>query len=160
MRILIQRVKEAKVIIDQAVYSQIGSGLLVFLGIHKEDQAKDITWFVNKLVNLRIFSDSAGKMNLSLNETGGNILLVSQFTLYGNCLNGRRPDFIQAAPPDIAKPLYEAFIERLKLDIPKVQTGVFGAEMQISLINDGPVTFILQQVPQEKSDATQFLCDS
>ena len=144
MRLLIQRVKEAKVLIDGHMHSQMGEGLLVFLGIHKEDQPDQIPWFVNKLVNLRIFSDDAGKMNRSVNDVGGGIMLVSQFTLYGNCLNGRRPDFIQAAPPAMAEPLYKQFIQLLALEVPHLQTGVFGAEMQIALINDGPVTFLIE----------------
>ena len=150
MRILVQRVKEAKVSIDQKLHSQIGAGLLVFLGIHKEDQATQIPWLINKLVNLRIFSDQEGKMNCSVKEVGGSILLVSQFTLYGNCLSGRRPDFIQAAPPAIAEPLYQQFIDKLSLEIKDLQTGVFGAEMQIGLINDGPVTFLIE--PEKKVD--------
>lgn len=144
MRLLVQRVKEAQVLIHEKLHSQIGRGLLVFLGIHKEDHAGQIPWFVNKLVNLRIFSDQEGKMNRSLKEAGGSLMVVSQFTLYGNCLNGRRPDFIQAAPPAIAEPLYMQFIAQLKHEIEDVQTGVFGAEMQIALINDGPVTFLLE----------------
>ena len=145
MRLLIQRVLEAKVIINKEIYSQINSGLLIFLGIHKEDKASQIEWLVNKLVHLRIFPDEEGKMNLNIKEKGGEILAVSQFTLYGNCLNGRRPDFIQAAVPTVAEPLYQQFVEVLSQQIDGVKTGVFGAEMQISLINDGPVTFLLEK---------------
>jgi D-aminoacyl-tRNA deacylase len=145
MRLLVQRVLEAKVTINKQVYSQIGPGLLVLLGIHKEDDASQIKWLVNKLVHLRIFSDEEGKMNRSVKEIGGQILIVSQFTLYGNCLNGRRPDFVQAAMPAIAEPLYQQFVEQLKQEIENVQTGLFGAEMQISLINDGPVTFLIER---------------
>lgn len=145
MRLLIQRVLEAKVVINKQVYSQIGSGLLVLLGIHKEDDASQITWLINKLVHLRIFGDEEGKMNRSIKEIGGQILIVSQFTLYGNCLNGRRPDFIQAAIPAIAEPLYQQFVEQLRQEIENVQTGQFGAEMQISLTNDGPVTFFIER---------------
>ena len=144
MRLLIQRVQEAQVFIQKQLYSEIGPGLLVLLGIHKEDDASQIKWLVNKLIHLRIFSDEEGKMNRSLKEIGGQILIVSQFTLYGNCLNGRRPDFIQAAPPAIAQLLYQQFIEHLSQEIGTVRTGVFGAEMQISLINDGPVTFFIE----------------
>jgi D-tyrosyl-tRNA(Tyr) deacylase len=144
MRLLIQRVQEARVLIQKQLYSQIGPGLLVLLGIHKGDDASPIKWLVNKLVHLRIFGDKEGKMNLSLKDIGGEILVVSQFTLYGNCLSGRRPDFIQAAPPSIAQPLYQRFIDQLSQEISQVQTGVFGAEMQIALINDGPVTFLIE----------------
>lgn len=145
MRLLIQRVLEAKVLINKQVYSQIGSGLLVLLGIHKDDDDSQIKWLVNKLVHLRIFSDEEGKMNRSIKEINGQILVVSQFTLYGNCLNGRRPDFIQAAMPSIAESLYQQFVEQLRQEIGKVQTGLFGAEMQISLTNDGPVTFLIER---------------
>ena len=145
MRLLIQRVREAQVFIANQLHSQIGPGLLVLLGIHKEDHADQINWLVNKLVNLRIFCDQEGKMNLSVKDVSGQILLVSQFTLYGNCLNGRRPDFIQAAPPAIAQPLYHQFIEQLTQEMGSIQTGVFGAEMQIALINDGPVTLLIER---------------
>lgn len=144
MRVLIQRVKEAKVVIDGAVHSQIGHGLLLFLGIHKDDKPEQIPWFINKLVNLRIFGDDEGKMNRSIQDVNGNALIVSQFTLYGNCLSGRRPDFIQAANPTIALPIYHQFIDQMKREIQNVQTGEFGAMMEISLVNDGPVTFILE----------------
>lgn len=145
MRLLIQRVLDAKVTIKHEVYSQIGSGLLVLLGIHKNSTASQIEWFVNKLINLRIFCDEEGKMNRSVKEVGGEIMIVSQFTLYGNCLTGRRPDFIQAAIPSLAEPLYLQFVHRLKQEIKNVQTGLFGANMQISLTNDGPVTFFLEK---------------
>lgn len=145
MRLLVQRVKEARVMFESERHSEIGAGLLVFLGIHIDDTSKDIPWFVNKLVHLRIFPDIEGKMNRSVKEAGGQILLVSQFTLYGNCLSGRRPDFIQAAAPSVALPLYEQFLEKLRLEMGDIKTGVFGAKMEISLINDGPVTFLLEQ---------------
>src|SRR5262245_12973755 len=145
MRLLVQRVQEAKVFIEKQIYSEIGMGLLVLLGIHKDDDASQMKWLINKLIHLRIFCDEEGKMNRSVKEIGGQILVVSQFTLYGNCLNGRRPDFIQAAPPSIAEPLYQQFIEQLRQEIENVQTGLFGAEMQISLTNDGPVTFLIER---------------
>lgn len=148
MRLLIQRVQKAQVLIQNQIYSEIGPGLLVLLGIHKEDNTSQIEWLINKLIHLRIFEDEMGKMNRSIKEIGGQILVVSQFTLYGNCQNGRRPDFIQAAPPALAQPLYQQFIEQLSHEMGQVQTGVFGAEMQISLINDGPVTFLLE--PEKK----------
>lgn len=145
MRLLIQRVLDAKVTINHEVYSQIGPGLLVLLGIHKNSSASQIDWFVNKLVHLRIFCDEKGKMNRSVKEVGGQIMVVSQFTLYGNCLTGRRPDFIQAAIPSLAEPLYLQFVNQLKQEVKNVETGLFGANMQISLTNDGPVTFFLEK---------------
>lgn len=146
MRLLIQRVQKAQLFIQKQLYSEIGPGLLVLLGIHKEDDASQIKWLVNKLVHLRIFSDEQGKMNRSVKEIDGQILVVSQFTLYANCLNGRRPDFIQAAPPAIAEPLYQQFVEQLNQEMGNIQTGVFGAEMQIALINDGPVTLLMEPI--------------
>jgi D-tyrosyl-tRNA(Tyr) deacylase len=143
MRLVVQRVSEAKVTIDGQIAGAIQQGLLVLLGIHKEDKAEDIPWFINKLINLRIFSDEQGKLNLSIKDIKGQILLVSQFTLYGNCLNGRRPDFIQAAPPAIALPLYHQFIKELSQEV-DVQTGRFGAAMQVALVNEGPVTLIIE----------------
>lgn len=145
MRVLIQRVKEARVTVEKEVCGSIGKGLLIFLGIHREDKAESTLWLVNKLLGLRLFADSEGKMNLSLKEIEGEALVVSQFTLYGNCLNGRRPDFIQAAPPETAQPIYEKFIEELRREIGRVQTGMFGAYMEVALINDGPVTFLIER---------------
>ncbi len=142
MRLVIQRVSEAKVTIQNQVLGAIQKGLVVLLGIHKADKPEVIPWFINKLVNLRIFGDKEGKMNLSIKDIKGQILLISQFTLYGNCLTGRRPDFIQAATPAMALPLYHQFIEQLRQQV-EVQTGQFGAIMQVSLVNDGPVTFIV-----------------
>ena len=154
MRLIVQRVQEARVLIHKQLYSEIGPGLLVFLGIHKDDDSGQIKWFVNKLVHLRIFSDEEGKMNRSVKDIGGQILIVSQFTLYGNCLNGRRPDFIQAASPSIAQSLYDQFIEQLYQEMDHIQTGVFGAEMQIALVNDGPATFLIE--PEKKGDKVLF----
>lgn len=145
MRLVIQRVKEAKVSVEGKVIGSIGEGLLVLLGVHKEDTSDVIPWYLNKLLNLRIFEDENGKMNLSVKEIGGKILLVSQFTLYANCNNGRRPDFIQAAPPQIAEPLYEQFAAAIKKELGEIQTGQFGALMEVSLVNNGPVTIILEQ---------------
>jgi D-aminoacyl-tRNA deacylase len=144
MRLIVQRVQKAQVFIQQQLYSEIEFGLLVFLGIHKEDDKTQIDWLVNKLIHLRIFSDEEGKMNRNVKDVEGQILVVSQFTLYGNCLNGRRPDFIQAAAPSEAQPLYLLFIEKLSQEIKEVRTGIFGANMQISLINDGPITFLIE----------------
>lgn len=143
MRIVIQRVKEAKVIVEGKITGSINQGLLVFLGVHKDDLPEQTSWLVQKLVNLRIFTDDQGKMNLSVKDVKGGILLVSQFTLYGNCLEGRRPDFIQAAPPTLAEPIYEKFGLEVVNELGSVQKGVFGAKMEVSLINDGPVTFII-----------------
>lgn len=145
MRLLVQRVSEARVRIDGKIHGEIQKGLLVFLGIHKSDSTSDIPWFINKLLNLRIFSDEQGKMNRSVKEINGQVLIVSQFTLYGNCLNGRRPDFIEAAPPPIAIPIYNQFVEEVKNELGDVQTGDFGAYMQVELINDGPVTFLIEK---------------
>lgn len=143
MRLVIQRVTKAQVSIQERICGSINQGLLLFLGIHQDDQPQSISWLINKVVNLRIFGDENGKMNMSIKDVQGEVLIVSQFTLYGNCLNGRRPDFIQAAPPAIAIPLYEQFVEQMRKELPRVETGEFGADMQISLINDGPVTFVL-----------------
>lgn len=145
MRLVIQRVSEARVCIENEVCGSIAKGLLVLLGIQKEDKAEDVPWFVNKLVNMRIFNDNQGKMNLSVKDVKGEVLLISQFTLYGNCLSGRRPDYIQAAPPILAEPLYERFLAEIAKEMGSVQSGRFGADMQVSLINDGPVTLILEK---------------
>jgi D-aminoacyl-tRNA deacylase len=144
MRIVIQRVKSASVEIDTQVFSKINQGILVFLGIAKSDTENNIDFFINKLLNLRMFEDDSNKMNKSIQEINGEILVVSQFTLYGNCQKGRRPSFDQAAKPEVAIPLYNKFIEKLKTQYPKkIQTGKFGADMQVKLENDGPVTFII-----------------
>jgi D-aminoacyl-tRNA deacylase len=143
MRIVIQRVTEASVTVDTKLVGVIGKGALVLLGIHKEDTPAQVSWLVQKLINLRIFPDAQDKMNLSLLDCKGEVLVVSQFTLYGNCQEGRRPDFFESAPPVIAVPLYEMFVVELRKNIEKVETGVFGAKMQVALINDGPVTLII-----------------
>ncbi len=147
MRIVVQRVEKASVTVDGALIGEIGKGLLVFVGIHKDDKEGTTSWLVNKLLNLRIFSDSAGKMNLSVKEIEGEVLLVSQFTLYGNCANGRRPDFFESAGGDVAEKIYNKFVLEVKegLSMSRVQTGQFAAHMSISLINDGPVTLILEK---------------
>ncbi|MBA3723075.1 MAG: D-tyrosyl-tRNA(Tyr) deacylase [Parachlamydiaceae bacterium] len=145
MKLVIQRVSQASVFVENKVCGSIQKGLLVLLGIHKDDKPEDTLWYVNKLINLRIFNDLQGKMNLNVNDVKGQILVISQFTLYGNCLSGRRPDFIQAAPPNIAKPIYDKFVREVLECHGQVQTGEFGAEMQVSLVNEGPVTFILEK---------------
>ena|SRR5438552_6216464 len=143
MRAVIQRVTSARVIIDGQEYSRIGVGLLVLLGVEKEDTAADGEMLARRIVELRIFEDDAGKMNRSIVEAGGQILAVSQFTLLGDCRRGRRPSFDPAAPPDVARELYQKFVEQISgLGIP-VRTGVFQAMMDIELTNQGPVTFIL-----------------
>ncbi|MCB5250740.1 MAG: D-aminoacyl-tRNA deacylase [Candidatus Cloacimonadales bacterium] len=145
MKALIQRVSEASVTVDGRIISSIDKGLLVLLGIHHDDKDEHIDWLTSKIINLRIFEDNEGKMNLSLNDINGEILLVSQFTLYANCDRGRRPDFIQSAKPDFANDMYERFAKKLKsIGIP-VKLGIFGADMKVALINDGPVTIMLEK---------------
>jgi len=143
MRIVIQRVKEASVEVNKKEVGKINKGLLVFFGAKKEDTEEQISWLVTKIINLRIFSDVNGKMNLSLKDIQGEILVVSQFTLYADCTMGRRPSFIKAAEPAYAEKLYERFIKEMKKEIAKVETGIFAAKMEVKLINDGPVTFII-----------------
>ncbi|HHT55227.1 MAG TPA: D-tyrosyl-tRNA(Tyr) deacylase [Acholeplasma sp.] len=145
MKLVVQRVKKAKVIIDNKVYSEIKQGFLVYLGITHSDTFEDVIKYVNKVANLRVFEDENGKMNLSIDKINGEFLVVSQFTLYANSQRGNRPSFIEAANPDIAIPLYELFISELsKKHI--VKSGQFGANMQIESINDGPVTIILEKL--------------
>lgn len=144
MRAVIQRVSEAEVKIDDKSVGKIKKGFLVLLGITHLDTSKDVEWLSNKIKGLRIFEDEEGKMNLSLEDINGEVLIVSQFTLYGNCLKGKRPSFIDAARPEVAIPLYENFIKNMKsFNIRKVETGEFGADMKVSLINDGPVTLVI-----------------
>jgi D-aminoacyl-tRNA deacylase len=143
MRAVIQRVSTARVVIEGKEYSRIGAGILVLLGVEKEDTPEDAAALARRIVELRIFEDEAGKMNRSIGETGGQILAVSQFTLLGDCRRGRRPSFDPAAPPDIAKPLYELFVKDVEELGISVATGVFQAMMEIELTNQGPVTFVL-----------------
>jgi D-tyrosyl-tRNA(Tyr) deacylase len=144
MRAVIQRVSESSVTIDGKIKSTIGNGLMVLLGIEDADSDDDINWLSAKIVNLRIFNDLDGIMNLSVRETGGNILLVSQFTLQASTKKGNRPSYIRASKPEVAVPLYEKMIERLGLDLGKpIETGEFGADMKVKLINDGPVTIYI-----------------
>jgi D-tyrosyl-tRNA(Tyr) deacylase len=143
VRAVIQRVTRASVRVDARVAGEIGTGLLVLLGVSRGDNPESAAYLAEKIVNLRIFSDPAGKMNLSLLDVGGSALLVSQFTLYGDTRGGRRPSYIQAASPEEANRLYEEFVRSMRaLDI-KVETGVFQAHMQVELVNDGPVTILL-----------------
>jgi D-tyrosyl-tRNA(Tyr) deacylase len=146
MRAVIQRVSEAKVEVDGQVIGAVGRGLLVYLGVGKEDAQTDAEFMADKLANLRIFADEAGKMNRSVMEIGGGVLLVSNFTLQGDCRKGRRPGFDAAADPQLAEPLYEKVAELIaREDIP-VSKGSFGAHMQVTSINDGPVTFLLDSI--------------
>ena len=144
MKVVIQRVKNASVTIEGKIHGKIDTGFLVLLGISSTDTVQDVDYLVKKVCNLRVFEDENGKMNLSLNKVNGEILIISQFTLYGNCEEGNRPSFIQAAKPEIAIPLYEYFIQECKKQIAKVETGIFGADMQVELLNDGPVTIIIE----------------
>jgi len=144
MKTVIQRVKEARVKIKNQIIGEINKGLLVLIGIKADDTEKDVKFLTEKILNLRIFPDKEKKMNLSLLDIQGEILIVSQFTLYGNCRKGRRPSFAQAAPPEIAEKLYEKFVKEIKKSGLKVKTGKFGAMMAVELINDGPVTIILE----------------
>ena len=143
MRAVIQRVSQARVLVDQEVVGQIGRGLLVLLGVARDDTAEQAGWLADKVVSLRVFEDEAGKINLGVADIVGEILVVSQFTLYGDCRKGRRPSFLDAAPPETAIPLYEAFIDAIRAQGIRTATGRFGAMMQVELVNDGPVTLIV-----------------
>ncbi len=150
MRAVIQRVAEAKVLIDGAIKGAIGRGLAVLLAVESADTEEDIEWLSGKLVRLRIFDDEHGVMNRSVQETQGDILLVSQFTLFASTKKGNRPSYSRSAPPEIAVPLYEKFVAHLEQTLGKpVQTGVFGAQMLVSLTNDGPVTIIIDSKQRE-----------
>ena len=150
MRAVIQRVSEASVTVNNKVISSINNGLLVLLGIEDADTSEDIIWLIGKLSKMRIFSDSEGKMNLSLNDCNGSLLLVSQFTLHAMTAKGNRPSFIRSAKPEKAIPMYEEFIKiwQQQTNIP-IQTGEFGADMKINLLNDGPVTIIIDSKAKE-----------
>ena len=145
MKLVIQRVSHASVEVDEKVISQIGKGFLILIGVEKNDDGSQIPWLANKTAQLRIFEDDEGKMNRNLLDVDGEVLLVSQFTLYADCNKGRRPGFDKAAPPDLADRLYLKFGRALEELGIKVQTGQFGAHMQVSLNNDGPVTIILER---------------
>lgn len=143
MRVVIQRVKSAQVCVDGRVTGRVGKGLLVLLGIGKGDGESDLSFLASKIPELRIFEDASGKFNLSLKEINGEALVVSQFTLYGDCRKGRRPSFTEAEEPALAKNLYEQFVSKLREQGVPVQTGEFQAKMEVHLINDGPVTLLL-----------------
>ena len=150
MRAVIQRVSKASVIINNKVHSQINNGLLVLLGIEDADTIVDIEWLSGKIVNLRIFNDDNGVMNLSVKDINGDILVVSQFTLHASTKKGNRPSYIKASKPEIAIPIYERFVQQLKTDLGKdVYTGVFAADMKVELLNDGPVTIIIDTKNKE-----------
>jgi len=150
MRVVIQRVSEASVTVDGVITGSIKEGLLVFQGIEDADTFDDIVWLSNKICNLRIFNDEEGVMNKSLLETGGSLLLVSQFTLFASTKKGNRPSYIRASKPTIATPLYEKMIEQLEKDLANpIQTGIFGADMKVQLLNDGPVTIVIDSKNKE-----------
>ena len=150
MRGVIQRVSRASVTIDGSVYSKIEKGLLVLLGIEDSDVLEDIVWLSNKIINLRIFNNEAGVMNLSVKEIDGDVLLVSQFTLHASTKKGNRPSYIKASKPDVATTLYKKMISQLTIDLnKKIYTGIFGADMKVELINDGPVTIIIDSKIKE-----------
>lgn len=145
MKFVIQRVKNAQVDVDNKIVGKIEKGFLVLIGITHTDTKEIADYLIKKLINLRVFEDENGKMNLSLNDVNGELLLVSQFTLYADCSNGNRPSFTEAAKPDLANELYKYIINECKKKINKVETGIFGADMKVGLTNDGPVTIILEK---------------
>ena len=150
MKAVIQRVSEASVTIDGVKTAEIGPGLLVLIGIEDADSDEDIIWLVSKIINLRIFSDENGVMNLSVKDIDGDIIVVSQFTLHAATKKGNRPSYIKASKPEIAIPLYEQFVSEMAIQLgKKIQTGIFGADMKVVLLNDGPVTIIIDSKNKE-----------
>ena len=145
MKFVIQRVKNAQVDVDNKTTGKIDKGFLVLIGVTHTDTKEIADYLIKKLINLRVFEDENGKMNLSLNDVKGSLLLVSQFTLYADCSHGNRPSFTEAAKPDFANELYEYIISECKKEINNVETGIFGADMKVSLVNDGPVTIIMEK---------------
>ena len=150
MRVLIQRVKKASVTVDNNLVSEIGKGVLVFVGICEEDTVQDIEWLAKKIANIRLFDDEKGVMNLSVTDTGGEVLAVSQFTLMASTKKGNRPSYIKAAKPEISVPLYEQFCTEVEIAVNKpIKRGIFGADMKVELINDGPVTIFIDSKNKE-----------
>ncbi|MDO1499644.1 D-aminoacyl-tRNA deacylase [Winogradskyella maritima] len=150
MRVVLQRVSEASVTIDSNKVANIGNGFLVLLGIENEDSQEDIDWLCKKIVGMRVFSDANGLMNENITSFNGDIIVVSQFTLHASIKKGNRPSFIKAAKPDVAIPLYKAFIQKLEIELGRpVQTGEFGADMKVALVNDGPVTISMDSKHRE-----------
>jgi D-tyrosyl-tRNA(Tyr) deacylase len=150
MRAVIQRVTKASVTIDEKIYSAIGNGLLVLLGIEDADTKEDTEWLCAKIVNLRIFNDDKGVMNVSVKDINGDILVVSQFTLHASTKKGNRPSYIKASKPEFAVPMYENFLQQLTTDLgKKVNSGIFGADMKVELLNDGPVTIVIDSKNKE-----------
>jgi D-tyrosyl-tRNA(Tyr) deacylase len=145
MKLVIQRVTNASVTVENKIVGKIGQGFLVLLGVGPEDTTKEADYLVQKLIKLRVFEDENGKMNLSLKDINGELLIVSQFTLYADCSSGNRPSFVNAAKPEIANELYEYFIKKCKEENIKVEHGIFGADMKVELLNDGPVTILLEK---------------
>lgn len=144
MRVIIQRVSSASVTVDSQITGSIGTGYLVLLGVGQSDTKETADRLIKKIINLRIFADENGKTNLSIKQVNGSLLIVSQFTLYADCSHGNRPSFVNAAPPALAEELYEYFIQKCKEEIPTVEHGIFGADMKVELVNDGPFTVILE----------------
>jgi D-tyrosyl-tRNA(Tyr) deacylase len=144
VKAVIQRVSSAQVEVEGKITGAIGTGILVLLGVEQGDAEQDADWLAKKIIECRIFEDADGKMNLPLADVGGGLLVVSQFTLLGDCSKGRRPSFVAAAPPEEGKRLYEYFVNQAKTTVDKVETGIFQAMMQVSLVNDGPVTFVIE----------------
>ncbi|MDN5303957.1 MAG: D-aminoacyl-tRNA deacylase [Fusobacteriaceae bacterium] len=145
MKVVLQKVKTANVKVNNEVVGEISKGILVFLGINNNDTEKEADWLINKIIKLRIFEDENNKMNKSLIDINGEILIISQFTLYGDCRKGLRPSFTEAAPPEKAKKLYNYFVNKMKETGIKIETGIFQEHMDVSLINDGPVTMIIEK---------------
>ncbi len=157
MRLLIQRVKTAKVLVDKKVVGSINKGLLIFLAALDTDTREDLLYLTRKVANLRIFPDDQDKMNRSLKDVKGGVLVVPQFTLYANCSAGNRPSFVKAGQPDTAKKFYDDFVFELKKELPRIEGGVFGVKMEVHLVNDGPVTFIVDSKKTAKTSASSQL---
>lgn len=145
MKLLVQRVSSAKVDVDSKTVGKINNGFLVLIGVTHTDTREIADYLVKKLCNLRVFKDENSKMNLSIKDVDGELLIVSQFTLYADCQHGNRPSFVNSAKPDMANELYKYFVEKCKREVEKVETGIFGADMKVSLLNDGPVTIMLEK---------------